>query len=137
MKVSVFGLGYVGFVTGICLAKDGHEVIGVDVNPAKVDLVNEGISPIIEENVEQYITDVHRAGRLRATSDPEDAIRNTDISFVCVGTPSRDNGDIDLQYLERVSGQIGSVLRDKDDFHVVVVRSTVSPGTTENLAVTH
>jgi len=135
MDVSVFGLGYVGFITGICLAKDGHNVIGVDVNPAKVDLVNKGIAPIIEENVNEYITEVSSAGRFRATSDPDEAISNTDLSFVCVGTPSRDNGDIDIQYIERVSCEIGAVLRGKDSFHVVVVRSTSAPGTTEKSVI--
>lgn len=135
MNISIFGLGYVGFVTGICLAKNGHNVIGVDVNPAKVELVNDGTSPIVEEQIDEFITEVHRNGRFKATTDAREAILKTDVSFVCVGTPSLDNGDIDLKYLDRVSCEIGAVLKDKPDFHVVVFRSTTSPGKTEEMLI--
>jgi len=130
MKVSVFGLGYVGCVSAAAFASDGHDVIGVDVMPEKVAAVNEGRSPIVEPGLDDLLKQGVADGRLRATSCTEDAVRNTDLSLICVGTPSRKNGSLDLTYLVRVCEQIGEVLRDKDAYHVVVVRSTVLPGTT-------
>ena len=130
MKVSVFGLGYVGSVSAASFAADGHEVIGVDVNPGKVTAVNEGRSPIVEPGLEQLLHEGVSSGRLRATTSTAEAVRDSDLSLVCVGTPSRKNGSLDLTYLVRVCEQIGEALRDKSSYHVVVVRSTVLPGTT-------
>jgi GDP-mannose 6-dehydrogenase len=130
MKVSVFGLGYVGCVSAAAFAGDGHEVVGVDVIPEKVSAINEGRSPIVEPGLDELLKQGITEGRLRATTSTEDAVRATDLSLVCVGTPSRKNGSLDLTYLLRVCEQIGEVLRDKESYHVVVVRSTVLPGTT-------
>src|SRR5215217_7409487 len=130
MKVSVFGLGYVGSVSAAAFAADGHEVVGVDVNPEKVAAVNAGRSPIVEPGLEQMLKNGVESGRLRATTSTAEAIAETDLSLVCVGTPSRKNGSLDLQYLVRVCEQIGDALAEKPTYHVVVVRSTVLPGTT-------
>ncbi len=128
MRIGIFGLGYVGTVSAACLARD-HDVIGVDPNPTKVDLVNEGKSPIVEKDLGKLLADATSKKRLRATSSASGAVAETDISLVCVGTPSRPNGSLDLQYLERVCAEIGAALKEKDDFHVVAIRSTVLPGT--------
>ncbi len=130
-SVSIFGLGYVGSVMAACLAHKGHRVMGVDVNPAKVDLVNSGRSPIVEARMEEIVSEAHHSCRLHATTDVEAAVCQTDISFVCVGTPSQANGKLDLSHMIRVSEQIGSALRRKEAPHCVVIRSTVLPGTTE------
>jgi GDP-mannose 6-dehydrogenase len=130
MKVSVFGLGYVGCVSAAALADDGHDVLGVDVIPEKVAAVNGGRSPIVEPGLDELLQRGVSAGRLRATSCTADAVRETDLSLICVGTPSRKNGSLDLTYLLRVCEEIGTVLKDKPAYHVVVVRSTVLPGTT-------
>jgi GDP-mannose 6-dehydrogenase len=135
MNVSVFGLGYVGSVSAACFAEDGHNVIGVDVNADKVASLNEGRSPIVEKGLDQLIADNATNGRLRATTSTHDAVRDSEISLICVGTPSRKNGSLDLTYLERVAEQIGEALKDKDDYHVVVVRSTVLPGTTHEVVI--
>ncbi len=135
MNISVFGLGYVGCVTAACLARNGHGVIGVDVNPAKVDSLNQGVSPIVEEHIGQLIADQRAAGRLTATSDPTAAVRDSQVSLICVGTPGRENGAPDTTFVERVSDQIGLALRDKADYHTVVVRSTVLPGTTRSKVI--
>jgi GDP-mannose 6-dehydrogenase len=123
VRVSVFGLGYVGCVSAASFAGDGNDVVGVDV------------SPIVEPGLEELLSRSVSAGRLRATTDTADAIHSTEVSLLCVGTPSRKNGSLDLQYLERVSEQIGRSLRDKKDYHVVVVRSTVLPGTTHSVVI--
>ena len=135
MRVSVFGLGYVGCVSAASFAGDGHEVVGVDVNADKVASINAGCSPIVEPGLEDLLGECVAEGRLRATTDTADAIRSTDVSLLCVGTPSRKNGSLDLQYLERVSEEVGRALRDKTDYHVVVVRSTVLPGTTHEIVI--
>jgi len=135
MKVSVFGLGYVGCVSAAALAGDGHEVVGIDVNPDKVDAVNRGHSPIVEPGLHEAVGAAARAGRLRATTSTAEAVRESEVSLLCVGTPSRRNGSLDLQYLSRVSEQIGDALRDKAGYHVVVVRSTVLPGTTHDVVI--
>ena len=110
MKICVLGLGYVGAVSAGCLAKEGHEVIGVDPERAKVDLINAGRSPIIEKDLEEIIAEQVAAGRLRATTQLADAVRHSDLLFVCVGTPSQPNGGIDLKYVRRVCEQIGATL---------------------------
>jgi GDP-mannose 6-dehydrogenase len=135
VRVSVFGLGYVGCVSAASFAGDGHEVVGVDVNADKVASINAGCSPIVEPGLEDLLGRSVSEGRLRATTETADAIRSTDVSLLCVGTPSRKNGSLDLQYLERVSEEVGRALRDKNAYHVVVVRSTVLPGTTHELVI--
>jgi GDP-mannose 6-dehydrogenase len=135
MKVSVFGLGYVGTVSAAAFADDGHDVVGVDVVPDKVAAVNSGRSPIVEPGLTELLERGVQSGRLCATTSTEDAVRSTDLSLICVGTPSRKNGSLDLTYLTRVCHEIGQVLRDKDAYHVVVVRSTVLPGTTHGSVI--
>jgi GDP-mannose 6-dehydrogenase len=135
MNVSVFGLGYVGSVSAACLAADGHTVVGVDVNADKVATLEDGRSPIVERGLEELIRESRANGRLRATTNTTEAVAATDLSLVCVGTPSRRNGSLDLTYLERVCGQIGEALASKAAYHVVVVRSTVLPGTTHDVIV--
>lgn len=128
-SVSVFGLGYVGCVSAACFASEGHRVIGVDVSQSKVDQINAGRSTIVEDGIAEMVASVVADGRLRATTSVHDAVLGTDISLICVGTPSRANGSIDLTYVVRVSQQIGEVLRMKGRWHTVVIRSTVMPGT--------
>lgn len=135
MKVSVFGLGYVGSVSAASFAADGHTVVGVDVSPDKVASLNEGRSPIVEKGLDELIRDNTANGRLRATTSTGEAIAATELSLICVGTPSRKNGSLDLAYLERVCEQIGEALTSKADYHVVVVRSTVLPGTTHDVVI--
>ena len=135
MRISIFGLGYVGAVSAGCLAQDGHEVIGVDPMTTKVELMNKGQSPIIEQDIGEILAKVVQAGKLRATDDVESSVRDTDVSFVCVGTPSQANGSLELKYIRRVCEQIGSVLKDKDAFHTVVIRSTILPGTMANIVI--
>ena len=133
MRVSVFGLGYVGAVSGACLADLGHEVIGVDVNEQKVTLINAGCSPLVEEGIAPLIRAGVRAGRLRATLDPAEAVMASDVSIVSVGTPSAPSGAPSLEGVDAVTRQIGGTLRGKGGAaHAVVVRSTVPPGTTED-----
>jgi GDP-mannose 6-dehydrogenase len=127
--VSVFGLGYVGCVSAACFASEGHRVFGVDVSASKVDQINAGRSTIVEEGIAEMVATVVKDGRLSATTDVQQAVLNTEISLVCVGTPSRPNGSIDLSYILRVSQQIGAALRDKKRWHTIVIRSTVMPGT--------
>ena len=129
MKVTIFGLGYVGTVSAGCLAMNGHEVIGVDPVQTKVDLINNGQSPIIEADIGEMIASAVDQGRLRATGDVAQGIRHTELSFVCVGTPSQSNGNLDLRYVQRVCEQIGEALKEKDEWHTVVIRSTILPGT--------
>ena len=130
MKVSIFGLGYVGSVSAASFAADGHDVVGVDVNPDKVAAVNSGRCPIVEPGLDTLLESGVKARRLRATTATAEAVAETDLSLICVGTPSRKNGSLDLKYLIRVCEQIGDALKDKATYHVVVVRSTVLPGTT-------
>ncbi len=134
-SVSIFGLGYVGSVMAACLAHKGNRVIGVDVNSAKVALLDSGRSPILEKRMDELVAEGHRACRLHATTDASAAIRQSDISFVCVGTPSLRNGKLDLTYIERACDEIGKGLARKDAHHVVVLRSTLLPGTTEDVAI--
>ncbi len=135
MRVSVFGLGYVGAVSCGCFARDGIEVIGVDVSPGKVALINEGRSPVVEEGLGEIIAEGVKAGRLRATANVDEAVLETDVSVVSVGTPSRPNGGIGLAAMQRVCEQIGHVLASKTARHVVVIRSTVLPGTVAGVVI--
>lgn len=135
MKISIFGLGYVGAVSAGCLAKDGHEVIGVDPNPTKVEMINAGQTPIIEDQIGEIIQTAVQTGTLRATVSAEEAIAGSEMSLICVGTPSQHNGSLDLSYVRRVCEQIGTILKTKDEFHVVVVRSTMLPGSMRSLII--
>lgn len=132
-RISVFGLGYVGTISLGLLSLEGHRVIGVDIDQNKLGLLRKGISPIIEEGVQELIAGVVKSGRVEATDDMAYAVQNTDISFVCVGTPANLNGSQDLGAIKRVAAQIGDALKEKSEHHVVVIRSTVPPGTVEGV----
>jgi GDP-mannose 6-dehydrogenase len=134
-RISVFGLGYVGSVSAACFARDGYHVIGVDVNPTKVDLINRGIPTVVEDGVGNVTQAAHESGRLRATTDVRDAVESSDVSLICVGTPSLPNGYLDTSFLERVSRDIGTALRSKRGSHTVVIRSTMLPGTAEDCLI--
>ena len=133
MKISIFGLGYVGAVSMACLARDGHEVTGVDLDPLKLDLIRSGKSPIVEEGIQDLTREVVASGRVRVTNDVAAAIRETELSFVCVSTPSSPNGSQDMSAIRRVMESIGAALAGKTAFHTVVLRSTVQPGTLDEL----
>jgi GDP-mannose 6-dehydrogenase len=135
MRISVFGLGYVGAVTSGCLSTLGHSVIGVDYARAKVAIINEGRAPVIEKDLDRAIGDAVAGGHLRATHDAREAVLATDMSLICVGTPSRRNGDLDTNSLKSVCEEIGASLREKACWHSVVVRSTVLPGTIRGLVI--
>jgi GDP-mannose 6-dehydrogenase len=135
VKLSIFGLGYVGVVCAACLAEAGHDVVGVEPNQLKVDLVNAGRSPVIEEGIDERLSSAVRAGRLWATTDCETAVSTSEMALVCVGTPSRRNGSLDLTYLHRVSQEIGRALAHRQRHFVVVVRSTVLPGTVRSVVI--
>jgi len=135
MKISVFGLGYVGSVSAGCLARDGHQVLGVDPNPTKVGLIANGQSPIIEQHIGEIIADSAATGRLCATTDAQAAVMATDMSLVCVGTPSQGNGSLDLRYVRHVCEEIGRALADKGSFHTVVLRSTMLPGSMRSMVI--
>lgn len=135
MRISIFGLGYVGTVSCGCLAKQGHQVIGVDVFKFKVDMINSGHSPLVEPDIDELIKEAVAEERLRAVQEAEDAILNTEMSFVCVGTPSKANGSLDLGYVRKVCEEIGSALKKKAEYHLVVVRSTMLPGSTRDLVI--
>src|SRR4029077_6385569 len=135
MRLSVFGLGYVGSVTAACMASLGHHVIGVDINALKVDALNAGRSPIVEARIDDLIAQAYQAGQLSATSDANAAIGESELSFVCVATPSLRNGKPDLTSLRKVCREIGEVLRHKSASHTIVVRSTVLPGTADSVVI--
>ena len=133
--VSVFGLGYVGCVSAACFAQLGFDVIGVDVNLAKVNLVAKGHATVVEEGLDAVVCSMVEAGRLHATYDPVEAVRHTAISMICVGTPSLKNGSLNLTYVQRVAEQIGQAIGQKEEHHVVALRSTVLPGTTTGMLI--
>ncbi len=135
MKLSIFGLGYVGCVSAACFAKEGHTVIGVDVNANKAEMINSGNSPIVEAGIGPLLDEVVKANRLSATTNSAAAVHNTDVSLICVGTPSNTNGSLDLRYVTRVCEEIGAALKDKTKRHIVVIRSTMLPGTVQNTVV--
>jgi GDP-mannose 6-dehydrogenase len=135
LSISIFGLGYVGSVSAACWACAGHRVIGVDVNSVKVEMLASGRSPILEPRVSELVSEGHEASRLHATTDGVAAVRDSEISFVCVGTPSLRNGKLDLSHIEHVAREIGEALKEKKSHHVVVLRSTVLPGTTDSLVI--
>ncbi|NUR51558.1 MAG: nucleotide sugar dehydrogenase, partial [Hamadaea sp.] len=135
MRISVIGLGYVGSVSAACLAARGHEVVGVDVSPVKVELISRGQAPVVEERIGELTAEVVASGALRATVDLASAIHATDVSLICVGTPSAPSGSLSTEYLERVSAEIGEALAGADRWHTVVFRSTMLPGTCESLLI--
>lgn len=128
-KLSIFGLGYVGAVSCACFAKLGHRVIGVDINNLKVGLINAGKAPIIEKDLEKLIKEGIDSSLIEATTDGKYAIENSDISIICVGTPSQMNGSINLSHIYKVCEEIAFALAEKDAFHTIVIRSTIIPGT--------
>src|SRR6266704_2609004 len=133
--VSVFGMGYVGAVTAACLAHKGHRVVGVDVNPAKVEMVESGRAPVLEPGLDQLVREGHEACRLQATTDPMVAVSQSEISFICVGTPSLPNGRLDVSAVQRCCEEVGRALQSKTGFHWIVLRSTVLPGTAKSLVI--
>jgi len=135
LSVSIFGLGYVGSVSAACFASMGHNVIGVDVSRAKVEMMDAGKTPIIEDRMSEMVAEARRAGLLRATTDATAAVMDSEVSFVCVGTPSLKNGKLDLSHIEGVAREIGAAIRKKNSPHVFVLRSTVLAGTTETVAI--
>jgi GDP-mannose 6-dehydrogenase len=134
-SISIFGLGYVGAVSSVCLAHKGNRVIGVDLNPLKVQQLDSGRTPIVEARVEEMASAANKACHLHATMDAKAAIAETEISFICVGTPSQRNGKLDLSGVQRVCADIGAALKHKTAFHLIALRSTVLPGTTENVVI--
>jgi GDP-mannose 6-dehydrogenase len=135
LSVSIFGLGYVGSVSAACFAAMGHKVIGVDVNQSKVEMLDSGRTPIIEARMSELVAEANQSCRLHATTDAIEAVLNSEVSFVCVGTPSLKNGKLDLSHIENVAREIGVAIRQKDTPHLFVLRSTVLPGTTESVVV--
>lgn len=133
MNISIFGLGYVGCVGMGCLAAKGHKVIGIDVAPEKIENINAGLPTIVEADIDALIEQYAREGSIRATIDYIDAVLNTDISFICVGTPSSETGHLNLDYIYQTAKEIGLALKQKQSFHVVVIRSTVLPGTNKKI----
>ncbi len=129
MKISIFGLGYVGCVSLGCLAQNGNNIIGVDIEPMKVDLINQGKPTIIEKDIDTIIAEQHSLGRIKATTNVHEAVNESEISIICVGTPSGPEGHLNLDYIFKTARQIGEVLNGKKGFHVVAIRSTVLPGT--------
>jgi GDP-mannose 6-dehydrogenase len=135
VKIAVFGLGYVGVVSAACLARDGHDVVGVDSNSVKTDLVNRGESPIVEPGLQELLATGVQTGRLRAVSDHTTAVEHAQLMLICVGTPGQANGSLELAYVRRISEQIGTAIADLDDRRTVVVRSTLLPGSMESLVI--
>lgn len=133
--ISVFGLGYVGVVTAACFAKEGHNVIGVDVSQEKVDMLNAGFSPIVEDQIGDLVKEAVESGKLKAYSDAEYAVNHSDIIIICVGTPSARNGALDTGYIVRVCEDIGSVLKKSKKQPLIVLRSTMLPGSMENVVI--
>jgi GDP-mannose 6-dehydrogenase len=135
LRISIFGLGYVGTVSCGCLANAGHEVFGVDPIRTKVQLINAGQSPVIEANIGEIVAATVKSGHFRATDDTEKAIHDTELSFICVGTPSQINGNLDVTYVRRVCEQIGQAIKNKPTRHTVVIRSTILPGTMHGVVI--
>ena len=133
MNLSIIGTGYVGLVTGVCFAKLGHHVTCVDIDQEKIRKINNGVSPIFEEGLDSLL--LTYKDKIMATADYSSALQKSDITFLCVGTPSLKNGTIDLSYLKEATKQIATILKNKNSWHLVVVKSTVLPGTTENIVL--
>src|SRR5262245_1689324 len=130
-RIAVFGLGYIGCVTAACLARAGHHVTGVDLLPEKVAMLRDGVATVVEPGLAALVREVVQAGRLHATSSPAEAVQGARFSLVCVGSPGLPSGALDTTHVERVCEQIGAALRGGGERHIVVVRSTVLPGTLE------
>ncbi|MBN2735783.1 MAG: nucleotide sugar dehydrogenase [Spirochaetales bacterium] len=135
MRISIFGLGYVGVVSAACLSSAGHTIIGVDINNTKIEMMNSGKSPIIEKDVEKILAESIKNNLIRATIDTDEAILNTDYSLICVGTPSNKNGSLDIKYIESVTKQIAQALKKKEKPHFLIYRSTMVPGTVRQLII--
>jgi len=135
MRIAVFGLGYVGAVSAACLAREGHMIIGVDPNKTKVDLINDGAAPVIEEGLDELMKEGVEQGRITATTDHREAVFDSEMAIVAVGTPSRSNGSIDLSHVRDVMEEIGSTLAESEGFYVIVLRSTVLPGTLAGVVI--
>jgi len=135
LNIAIIGMGYVGCVSAACLASAGHTVVGVDISPEKVDLINAGKSPIIEKDIDELVSTTVKAGKLSATSDVAMAIANSDLSMICVGTPSRANGSLELQYIRNSVADVANALKDRTSYHVVTIRSTMLPGTLEEVVL--
>ena len=135
MRISIFGMGYVGVVSGACLLRDGHEIVGVDPVTAKVTDLSQGRSPIQESGVTRLLSEGYRDGRLRVATEAHDALTNCDMAWICVGTPSEPDGGINLSAVENVTGQIARTLRDSNSRPLIVLRSTCLPGTTADLVI--
>lgn len=135
MQVSVFGLGYVGAVSAACLVRNGHDIVGVDISASKVQSFNAGKAPVVEPGLDDLLNEGVQSGRLRATSNVTDAVVNSALSIICVGTPSRQNGSLNLDAVQAVSSQIGTAIADKDPGHLIVLRSTVLPGTVRDIVL--
>ncbi len=134
MNISIFGLGYVGCVGIGCLARNGHNMIGVDVSPEKVERIDSGKATIVEKDIDELIDEGYKAGRIHATLDYKEAVLKTDISFICVGTPSTEQGHLNLNYIFQTAKEIGEGLKEKNSFHIVLIRSTVLPGTNAKIS---
>jgi GDP-mannose 6-dehydrogenase len=135
VKIAIFGLGYVGVVSAACLARDGHEVLGVDPNSVKTDLVNQAKSPIVEPGLDALMQSTVAAGRLKASADHAAAVRYCDLMLICVGTPGATNGSLDLRYVRRICEQIGETLAGVDEFKIVAIRSTLLPGSMQSVVI--
>jgi GDP-mannose 6-dehydrogenase len=137
MKINIFGLGYVGCVTAVSLARNGHDVLGIDIDPIKVELINKGRGPVIEPKLEEYLAAAFAEGKIRATTNNIDSkeIGSADISFVCVGTPSNENSSLNLNFIQKVVGEIGDYIKKLETYHVINIRSTVLPGTIEEVVI--
>ena len=133
MKISIFGLGYVGAVSLACLARDGHNVIGVDIDEAKIELIRAGRTPVVEEGMVELMQQVAASGRVGVTTDVARAVHESDLSLICVGTPSAPNGSQDQSAILRLAHELGRAMRDKPGSHVFVFRSTLVPGTVEDV----
>jgi len=133
MNISIFGLGYVGCVSLGCLAKNGHQVIGVDVSQSKVDQINSGIATIVEKDIDSIIKEQRDLGTINATTDSKEAVVNSELSIICVGTPSTEKGHLNLEYIFSVARNIGQTLKEKNGYHVIAIRSTIMPGTCEKI----
>lgn len=135
MKISIFGLGYVGTVAAACLADRGHDVVGVDPNSTKLELLSRGQPPLVEPGIEEIICSAVQSKKLTVTDDPNIAVAHSDLSMICVGTPSKQNGDLNLKYVDSVCREIGVALASKTTYHTIVVRSTILPGTMHDVVI--
>jgi GDP-mannose 6-dehydrogenase len=135
VKIAIFGLGYVGVVSAACLARDGHEVLGVDPNSVKTDLVNQAKSPIVEPGLDALMQSTVASGHLKASADHAGAVRHCDLMLICVGTPGAANGSLDLRYVRRICEQIGETLAQVDEFKIVAIRSTLLPGSMQSVVI--